>query len=605
MTSLSSPRARFDDLRSHTTTTLTGFVGELRADSLEDVPSVLARAEESAREGLWVAGYVSYDASPAFDGGLRVPRGDAQRARRLPFAWFGLYRQCDDSPLSLAKGNDRARPSWELGTTEEEYLNDVACILEEIRQGNVYQVNLTSAFVHRGVLDPRLLYRQLLVAQRPAYGALIELDGASIVSASPELFIEWDGSHLRSRPMKGTIRRGRFELEDEELARRLQHSSKETAENVMIVDLIRNDMGRVATTGSVTVTELQVLEAYPNVWQLVSEVHCTTRPDTRLVDIFRAMFPCGSVTGAPKQSAMGIIERLERTERGVYCGALGLLRPSERRLHARFSVAIRTAVVDSAGESRFGSGGGIVADSVSSSEYHEMLLKAAMLSTPYEGPFRLLETFRYSPGLVNLHVARHLARLTRSAEFFGYRIRPSFDAYVTSRLARIDIEARVRILLSRDGRLEIQNVPAPARRLVPVRLALDDEAIDSSSTMLFHKTTSRSLYNARRRKFPDADDVVLVNERSECTETTIANIAARFGEVWRTPPLSSGCLPGIERARLLDDGTLCEGVLRPSDLLGADELAVFNSLRGWERATLCDDEGASSRLGSRGVLGQL
>ncbi len=608
MTATLTPRVRFDDLRAHTTTTLSGFIAELRADHLNDVTSVLERAEEAARGGSWVAGYVSYEAAPAFDRGLRVRERDAHRAARLPFAWFGLYRGCAQSPLSLPRGVDPRRSTWELTTSEEEYLKEASFILDEIRSGNVYQVNLTSMFVTRGDVDCRDLYRQLLVAQRPAYGALIELDGISIVSASPELFIEWDGSHLRSRPMKGTVQRGRFDEEDQHYARLLQSSSKEAAENVMIVDLIRNDMGRVAITGSVAVAELRALEAYPNVWQLVSEVRCTTRPEVGLTDIFRAMFPCGSVTGAPKQSAMGVIEQLESEERGVYCGAIGLLRPNGRGLNARFSVAIRTAVADHcAGEFRFGSGGGIVADSEPAREYQEMLLKASMLSSPGAGPFRLLETFRYTPGNPNGHIARHLDRLKRSADFFGYRVRPTFDSLVAARLLGIEVEARVRLLLSRSGRLELQSAPVPARRRDSVRLVLDDEPIDSSSVMLFHKTTRRTLYVARRRKFPSADDVVLVNERGECTESTVANIAARFGATWRTPPLSSGCLPGIERARLLEDGTLTEGVLRPSDLRAADELAIFNSLRGWQRATLVDNRvvSAPSPLDSRGGEGQL
>jgi para-aminobenzoate synthetase/4-amino-4-deoxychorismate lyase len=592
------PRVRFDDTRANTTTTLSGFVNELRADHLDEVTRVLEGAEEAARQGSWVGGYVSYEAAPAFDRGLRVHDRDADRARRLPLAWFGVYRECVGSPLSLPRDAERSRSTWELESSEEDYRKGVALILDEIRRGNVYQVNLTSTFVNRGPVDHRALYRQLLVAQRPAYGALIELDGASIVSASPELFIDWDGARLRSRPMKGTIRRGRYEEEDEELARLLRCSSKDAAENVMIVDLIRNDLGRVAVTGSVAVTELQTLEAYPNVWQLVSEVQCATRPGTGLADIFRAMFPCGSVTGAPKQSAMGAIERLETLDRGVYCGAIGLLRPSETAPHARFNVAIRTAVIDHVGgEVRFGSGGGIVADSDPEREYEEMVVKASMLRASCARPFRLLETFRYSPGDANGHIARHLDRLKRSADFFGYRSPRALDALVAAKLASIGDEARVRLLLSRAGRLEFQSAPMPARRETPVRLAVDDEPVDSSSVMLFHKTTQRDLYVARRRRFPDADDVVLVNERAECTESTIANIAARFGENWRTPPLSSGCLPGIERGRLLDDGTLTEGVLRPADLRVADELAVFNSLRGWQRAELYGAPAAPGRDG--------
>ena len=249
----------------------------------------------------------------------------------------------------------------------------------------MYQVNLTNTLVRSGAVDAQTLYRQLLLAQQPAYGSLIELDDVAIVSASPELFVEWDGTMLRSRPMKGTARRGRYQHEDEMRAAALATSAKESAENIMIVDLIRNDMGKVAEIGTVVATELRSLEAYPNVWQLVSEIQCRTRGDVTLVDIFRAMFPCGSVTGAPKQSAMEIIERLEASERGVYCGAVGLLQPANGGLRARFSVAIRTAVI-ARDAAYYGSGGGVVAESVPEIEYQEMVLKAEMLglgATPH------------------------------------------------------------------------------------------------------------------------------------------------------------------------------------------------------------------------------
>jgi para-aminobenzoate synthetase / 4-amino-4-deoxychorismate lyase len=446
---------------------------------------------------------------------------------------------------------------------------------------------LTNTLANTGAIDPAPLYRQLLLAQQPAYGALIELEHSAIVSASPELFVEWDGSLLRSRPMKGTTRRGRFHEEDDANALALEHSPKESAENVMIVDLIRNDMGKVAEIGTVTATELCSLESYPNVWQLVSEVQCRTKDNTRLVDIFRAMFPCGSVTGAPKHSAMEIIERLEVEERGVYCGAIGLLQPTSERPYARFSVAIRTAVVNRGVEcATYGSGGGVVADSDPENEYREMVLKSEMLSTAPPRPFRLLETFAYD-GVHSVEtLQRHLERLRSSADFFGFSYPHDLEERVISMLSDSGDLPRIRLLLSRQSEIELQRATAPARRSTPVRLAIDDEPVSSDSIMLFHKTTQRGVYTKRRRRFPNADDVVMVNEMGECTETTIANLAARFGADWFTPPLASGCLPGIGRAQLIDAGALVERVLRPEDLRAADELAVVNSLRGWQPAAL-------------------
>jgi para-aminobenzoate synthetase/4-amino-4-deoxychorismate lyase len=591
------PSVRFDNLRDYTTTKLSGFETELRAATLDEVERVVARVENAVRDGHWVAGFVSYEAAPAFDAGLRVHERHLDGTERLPLAWFGVYRTARTSRLSLPRYRraECAAP-WDSAIDNEEYAKKVQSILDEIEVGAVYQVNLTNTLTKRAAVDPVSLYRQLLLAQQPAYGSLIELEHSTIVSASPELFVEWDGSLLRSRPMKGTTRRGRFREEDDASARALARSTKELAENVMIVDLIRNDMGKVAEIGTVTATEVCTLEAYPNVWQLVSEVQCRTKDDVHLVDIFRAMFPCGSVTGAPKQSAMEIIERLEVEARGVYCGAIGLVQPTSEGLHARFCVAIRTAVVDRSNElAKYGSGGGVVADSAPESEYREMALKAEMLSTTSSRPFRLLETFGYAGTESNETLHSHIERLRYSAEFFGFQHPKELEDRVISLLSRFDRPSRIRLLLSRGGVIELQRGPAPLSSWPRVRLVIDDEPVNHESIMLFHKTTQRDIYTKRRRRYPDADDVVMVNEKGECTETTIANLAARWGADWFTPPLTSGCLPGIERARLVDAGELVERILRPEDLRAADELAVVNSLRGWRPATLlAHDESTTS-----------
>ncbi len=601
------PSARFDNLRDFTTTKLAGFEQELRANELDGVERVLERAEDAARAGYFVAGYVSYEAAPAFDAGLCVHPHDVEQIDRPPLAWFGVFRAATTTRLSLPRYRRAAHNApWVSTVDEEEYVKKVHSILDEIEVGAVYQVNLTNSLVKKGFVEPTALYRQLLLAQQPSYGTLIELEHSAIVSASPELFVDWDGSVLRSRPMKGTARRGRFREEDDARAQALLDSAKESAENVMIADLIRNDMGKVAEIGTVTATELRALEGYPNVWQLVSEIQCRTRDDVRIVDIFRAMFPCGSVTGAPKQSAMEIIEHLEVRERGVYCGAIGLLEPASSGLHARFNVAIRTAVVDLIGDvSRYGSGGGIVADSNPENEYREMVLKAEMLSVAPPRPFRLLETFGYFGDSSNEVLRRHLDRLRASANYFGYRYPADLEERVAFRLQDPRGLPRIRVLLSRDGELEVQRGAAPPLRSTPIRLAIDDEPVSSESVMLYHKTTLRDTYASRQRKFPHVDDVVMMNEKGECTETTIANVAARCGAVWFTPPLSSGCLPGIGRARLVEEGVLIERVLRPEDLRGADELAVVNSLRGWQPARLwTGGESFEGALASRGARTQ-
>jgi para-aminobenzoate synthetase / 4-amino-4-deoxychorismate lyase len=578
------PAARFDDMVRRTSTVLGDFVGEVRAGSIDGVVGALAEAEEAARRGLWAAGFVTYDAAPAFDAGLRVPGGAV--TPDLPLAWFGLYRRCERGPLALPASRGARAAPWSVATPREEYVLRVKAILDEIDAGNVYQVNLTSPVTTRRAGDPATLYRRLLQTQQPAYGALIELGDVAIASASPELFFEWDGATLTSRPMKGTARRGRWAAEDAAAAAGLAGSAKERAENVMIVDLIRNDMGKVARVGSVAVRDLWRTEAYPNVWQMVSQVTCATRPEVGLVDVFRAMFPCGSVTGAPKHRAMQVIAGLETDARGVYCGAVGLLAPRAGAVSARFNVAIRTAVLGRAGAGRFGSGGGVVAASRPEGEHAELVLKAAMLTSALGQRFRLLETFRFSPEGANENLAAHLARLRASAAFLGFAVPPALERRLERRLGAPGGDVKVRLLLSRSGRAEIQVSEAPEAASAPVRLALDHEPVSSQWALLFHKSTQRGLYERRRVRHRDADDIVMVNERGECTEVTTANLAVRVGARWVTPPLSSGCLPGVERARLLEAGVLTEAVVTPQDLAAADELAVVNSLRGWRAAVL-------------------
>lgn len=577
------PRARFDNVSTQETTSLGQFIREIRADSLDEVRPAMKAAEHAARTGHWVAGFVTYEAASAFDVALDVAR---RSPKGPPLAWFGVFATGDVSRYTPHPPTRTPPPQWSLPLTEDEYGQRIDRIHECIRAGDVYQVNFTARMSTRDDVEPVDLYQQLLLAQSPKYGALIEHDDFAVVSASPELFFEWHDSRLRCRPMKGTQRRGRFGAEDDALAAALVASAKEQSENIMIVDLVRNDMAKVATLGSVKVQSLLELEEYPNVFQLVSEVSCRTPATARLEDIFAALFPCGSVTGAPKHSAMSLISSIEDSPRGVYCGAVGLLEPTREGVRATFNVAIRTAVISPGEGAKFGTGGGIVMDSHPSREFSELVLKAHQLKTASPRPYRLLETFRHhhdGPGRVH---ERHLDRMRRSARRLSFRVPDDLDGIIERHLTRVNYESRIRVLLSRDGRVVVQHFPAPESVGDPVTLCIDVESVSSDNPMLFHKTTQRDLYLRRRRRFPDVDDVVMVNERGECTEVTTANLAIRQGTVWRTPPLSSGCLPGIARELLLERGEIEEWVIRPSDVRAADEIAVFNSLRGWRRAIL-------------------
>lgn len=579
------PWARFDDLRAHTAVQCSAPYRVLVANRPDEVTRVLAEVEEATDCGAWAFGYVAYEAAAGLDPQLVVhpsaPWG-------MPLVWFGL---CDEPTTVPALDEDgqewpASSAKWSPTWSPAAYSGDVAQIRSHIAAGDTYQCNLTMRMAGRVDGDPFGLYRQLALGQRGAHNAYLNLGHFVVASASPELFFERRGNEVLVRPMKGTSRRGRHLGEDDMLAHQLRSSAKERAENVMIVDLIRNDLAHVSEIGSVAVPALFTVERYETVLQLTSDVVARLRPQTGLLDLFRALFPCGSVTGAPEGSSMKVIRSIEPTPRGVYCGAIGLVGPPDAPVRARFSVAIRTAIVDTGtGEALYGTGGGITWDSNPAAEHAEMLTKAAVLNhRPRE--FELLETMRYEPSTGVRNRDRHLHRLAESAEHLRFRFDPSVAVEaLRSRLTGRDA-ARVRLRVSRSGRVGIDVEPLPTAAANPLLLALNDEPIDPSDWWLYHKTTIREPYERRSHRRPDADDVIMVNNRHELTETTRATLALQFDQDWYTPPLTSGCLPGVERGRLLDHGVLQERVLRPADLAQAQSLAVISSLRGWRRARL-------------------
>ncbi|MBV9109763.1 MAG: bifunctional anthranilate synthase component I family protein/class IV aminotransferase, partial [Gemmatimonadetes bacterium] len=424
------------------------------------------------------------------------------------------------------------------------------------------------------------LYRRLCHAQQAAYCALLDFGDRAIVSASPELFFRWAEGALELRPMKGTRPRGASPGEDERLAAELAASAKDRAENLMIVDLLRNDAGRIAAFGGVRVERMFEVERYPTVHQMTSSIRAATRPETTLTDVFRALFPCGSITGAPKVRTSEIIADLEGAPRGVYTGAIGFASPGE----AVFSVAIRTLLLDrAAGTAELGVGSGITWDSDAAAEYSECLSKAAFVHR--EPDPALIETFGWSPDAGFVRIGGHLARLAASAEHFGYR----FDADELAR--RVDALAptlpreprTIRVRLHPDGRIAIAH-EAMRRWAEPVRLAVAHRHLPSDHPLWRHKTARREIYRRHEPVSIPHDDVLLVNERGELAETRIANVVLEIdGERW-TPPLSAGILPGVLRAELLRDGTVRERTLTIADLQRATGVWVINSLRGWGRA---------------------
>jgi para-aminobenzoate synthetase/4-amino-4-deoxychorismate lyase len=379
--------------------------------------------------------------------------------------------------------------------------------------------------------------------------------------------------------MKGTARRGRWAAEDEEAGQRLGLSEKDRAENVMIADLLRNDLGRVAALGTVHAAPLFEVERFRTVWQLTSTVSGRVRPGTGLADLFAATFPCGSVTGAPKVAAMKLVAALERAPRGAYCGAVGAVRPGG---DSCFNVAIRTVEVDlESGDAVYGTGGGITWDSDPAAEWDEALAKARVLDLDPGVP-TLLETLRLEGGRVAL-LDGHLARLAGSARYHAI---PLDLPAARARIERESGDARLRLLLSPDGGLTVERSPLPEPMAGPVPVALSREPVDRSDPALFHKTTRRAPYERRRGERADAFDVLLANREGEITEATIANVIAEVDGERITPPLDAGLLPGVFRGQLLARGEVLERPLRVEDLRRARRIWLVNALRGWVEARL-------------------
>ncbi len=586
--------ARFDDLTpgAERCLELAEPVDVLEARRPEEVPAVLEAAEAAAGRGLWAAGFVAYEAAPGLDPALAVrgPRRDDPFGE-LPLAWLALFAERREAEVLRPPAEVPERPelAWRASVDRATYDAAVGRIREAIAAGETYQVNHTFRLRTRIRGDERDLYRDLALAQRGAYAAYLDTGRYRVLSASPELFFRLEGERVTTRPMKGTAPRGRWLEEDEEIAHRLVASAKDRAENAMIVDLLRNDLGRISVPGGVRFEQLFRAERYETVWQLTSTISAELRPGTGLAEVFRALFPSGSVTGAPKVATMRLIAELEDSPRGVYCGAVGYLAPpGSGEPRARFNVAIRTVVVDAAsGLAEFGVGGGITWDSSAEREHEEALTKARVLAAPRPS-FALIETLRFSPTEGFADLPEHLERLAASAAYFGFRC--DDDAVLRALEAAVAAPGtagetlRVRLRLERDGACSAETGPAPAAG--PVRVALDDEPVDPDDVWLHHKTTRREPYDRRRRRRPDVDDVILVNTLGEVTETTIANLAVLLDGRWVTPPRGSGLLAGTLRARLLREGRLRERRVRVEELRAAPALALVSSLRGWREAVL-------------------
>ena len=547
----------------------------LVAERVEEVSAVLDGVEEAVAAGHHAVGFLSYEAAPAFDSALTV-----HGRTSLPFAWFGIFDAPDVAP-ALAGDPVPASPAWIADTSVEEHAAAIGEIHDAIGRGEVYQVNHTLRLRAPFTGDPLALYHRMREAQPSGYCAYFDIGRHCILSASPELFFHRSRDIITTRPMKGTARRGRWLEEDDAAAGALASSGKERAENVMIVDLLRNDIGRIARPGTVRVPKLFDVERHPTVLQMTSTIEAELEPGTTLRDIFAALFPCGSITGAPKVAAMRKIAELEPSPRGVYCGAIGHVSPSG---DATFNVAIRTAWVDRDTRTiEYGVGGGITWDSAASAEYDEIRAKSAIV-TSATPRFELLETMRLT-GEGYVRRERHLSRLAESARYFAIpvemrQVERALDVH--ARFVRAsDFPRRVRLLITRDGTPRVEDRPLrdDATSGTPRTMALATSPVSSADPFLFHKTTHRVVYDRHRAEHPDVFDVLLWNEEGELTEFTIGNVVLRLDGVDWTPPRECGLLAGTYRAELLERGEIRERRLRVEDLPRAERVWLVNSLR--------------------------
>ena len=564
-------------------TLFTGRSGIVVAHEPGEVPAAFAAIERALAQGLHVAGYFSYELGYALEPRL-LPL--MPRARHVPLLWFGLFRkreQVGDATVLEERVQGRAYAGpLRFDETPQSYERGFAQAQDYISAGDIYQANLTfrGRFAFAG--DPLALYLQLRAHSHGGHGAYVYDGERACLSLSPELFFAVEQGTITSRPMKGTAARGQDDVADRRARSSLQASEKDRAENLMIVDLIRNDLGRVAQTGSVHVEDLFAVETYPTVHQLVSTVRAQLRPQATPEQMIRALFPCGSVTGAPKIRAMEIIRELERDPRGLYCGAVGAFSPDGS---AHFNVAIRTLTI-AGNEGELGIGGAVVADSQLASEYAECLLKARYFNETRR-PISLIETLRYTPDEGFVRGSLHLQRMARSARAFGI----TFDEASAWKMLRESVRTaiaakRVRLELSESGAFICESSSLPPDSVEQVwTYAISERRVQSGDLLLRHKTSWRKLFedeHAALSKRLGCDEVVFLNERGEITEGGRSNVFARFGDRLVTPPLSYGLLDGCLRRALLDDPSAhCEeGVLHVADLERADALYLGNSLRG-------------------------
>lgn len=548
--------------------TFTQPIKELKTRNLSEVADLLAQVESYQEQGYYVVGYVSYEAAPAFEEKLAVHKAPLLAEYLL---YFTVHDRVETSPIPLTYEEVDLPSKWQEETSAENYEKAIAQIHHHLRQGDNYQVNYTVQLKQDLSANPFAIYNRMVVEQEAGYNAYVEHDEMAVISMSPELFFEQIDRELTTRPMKGTTKRGLTDDEDLKEAAWLEQDPKNRSENMMIVDLLRNDMNRISEVGSEHVERLCQVEQYSTVWQMTSTIKSQLRPDVDLVAIFRSLFPCGSITGAPKIATMEIIKDLELQPRGVYCGTIGLLLPNGRRI---FNVAIRTIQLYM-GQAIYGVGGGITWDSTWESEYREVHQKAAVLYRK-QVRFQLITTGKISQKQL-LFEEQHLERLTKASRYFAYPFNPEdLRQRIEEECQVCDVnqDYRLRVTLSKSGEIELsRQILAPlSPSSCKAKLFLQEADLNQAFT--YFKTTHRPHLSLGEQ------EKIYHNKSGELLETSIGNLVLKINGKLYTPPTSLGILPGIYRQHLLETGQVKEKIMTLEDLNQAEAIYGCNAVRG-------------------------
>ena len=543
-------------------------IKELKTRDIDQVETLLREVEAYQEAGFYAVGYVSYEAAPAFEKKLAVHPAPLMGEYLL---YFTIHQEVETLPFPEDYEAVDLPANWKEEVEAPAYQEAIKTIHHHIRQGDTYQVNYTVQLSQELKSDPLAIYNRLVVEQKAHYNAFIQHDDVSILSISPELFFEQDDRLLTTRPMKGTTRRGLTNQADLKEAAWLEADPKNRAENMMIVDLLRNDMNRISEIGSEHVTRLCQVEQYSTVWQMTSTIESRLRPEVDLVQAFQALFPCGSITGAPKISTMEIIQNTELAPRGVYCGTIGILLPKGKQI---FNVAIRTLQMQGT-KAIYGVGGGITWDSKWEGEYQETKQKSAVLYRQ-EPRFELLTTGRIHQGELTF-LEQHLTRLREASRYFAYPFNePKLLNELQEELTHLDpsLDYRCRIALQRNGSFQLTITELTDLPASYLQAQLTEQKLDLATPFTYFKTSQRDHLNQS-----DQEQIFHLPDGS-LLETTIGNLILEIDGKLYTPPAHLPLLDGIYRHHLLETQQVEEKLLTLNDLTDADRIYACNALRG-------------------------